>query len=73
MKSYCASVGETATNPQYVINMDVVPAQLRHCFSGTEISTFALLGTCSQGSFVTKKRLKKIDLSGIRTSSILKH
>ena len=42
--------------------------RLRHCNSEKEVSTFALLDTCSQGTFVTGNLLKKLGLSGVRIS-----
>ena len=36
------------------------------------MSTFALLDTCSQGTFVTDDLLKKLGLSGVRTSINIK-
>ena len=68
MKSNCAGVGNTATNVGEVISMCVVSVRLRHCNSDKEVSTFALLDTSSQGTFVTDNLLKKLGLSGARTS-----
>ena len=48
--------------------MCVVSVRLRHCNSDKEVSTLALLDTCSQGTFVTDNLLKKLGLSGVRTS-----
>ena len=42
--------------------------RLRHCNSDKEVSTFALLDTCSQGTLVTDDLLKKLGLSGVRSS-----
>ena len=72
MKSNCAGTGNAATNLKEVISMCVVSVQLRHCNSDKEVSTFALLDTCSQGTFVTDNMLKKLGLSGARTSVNIK-
>ena len=72
MKSNCAGTGNAATNIKEVISMCVVSVQLRHCNSDKEVSTFALLDPCSQGTFVTDNLLKKLGLSGVRTSTNIK-
>ena len=72
MKSNCAGIGNAATNLGEVISMCVVSVRLRHCNSDKEVSTFALLDTCSQGTFVTDDLLKKLGLSGVRTSINIK-
>ena len=72
MKSNCAGVGNAATNVGEFISMCVVSVRLRHCNSDKEVSTFALLDTCSQGTFVTDNLLKKLGLSGVRTSIKIK-
>ena len=49
--------------------MCVVSVQLRHCNSDREVSAFALLDTCSQGTFVTDNLTNKIlGLSGVTPS-----
>ena len=67
MKSNCAGIGNAATNLGEVIRMYVMSVQLRHCTSDKEVSTFALLDTCSQETFVTDDLLKKLGLSGARS------
>ena len=67
MKSNCAGIGNAATNLGEVIRMHVMSVQLRHCNSDKEVSTFALLDTCSQETFVTDDLLKKLGLSGARS------
>ena len=67
MKSNCAGIGNPATNVGEVISMCVVSVRLRYCNLDKEVSTFALLDTCSQGTFVTDNLLKKLGLSGVRT------
>ena len=68
MKSNYAGIGKAATNLGEVISMCVVSVRLRHCNSDKEVSTFALLDTCSQGTLVTDDLLKKLGLSGVRSS-----
>ena len=72
MKSNCAGIGNAATNLGEVISMCVVSVRLRHCNSDKEVSAFALFDTCSQGTFVTDDLLKKLGLSGVRTSINIK-
>ena len=72
MKSNCACIGNAATNLVEFISMCVALVQLRHCNSDKEVSTFALLDTCCQGTFVTDNLLKKLRLSGVWTSINIK-
>ena len=72
MKSNYAGIGNAATNIGEVISMCVVSVQLRHYNSDKELSTFALLDVCSQGTFITDDLLKKLGLSGARTSINIK-
>ena len=65
MKSNCACIGNAATNLVEFISMSVVSVRLRHCNSDKEVPTFALLDTCSQGTFVTYNLLRKLGLSGV--------
>ena len=72
MKSNCTSIAIAATNLGEVIKMCSVPVRLRHFNSDKEVSTFALLDTCSQGTFVTEDLLTKLGLSDVRTSVNIK-
>ena len=77
MKSNCAGMqlqlyGNAATKLGEVISMCVESVQLRHCNYDKEMSTFALLDTCSQGTFVPDNLLKRFGLSGVRTSINIK-
>ena len=72
MKRNFAGVGNAATNVGEVISMCVVSVRLRHCNSDKEVSTFALLDTCSQGTFVNDNLVKKLGFSGVRTSIDIK-
>ena len=72
MKSNCTGIGIAVTNLGEVIKMCFVPVQLIHFNSDKEVSTFALLDTCSQGTFVTEDLLTKLGLSDFRTSVNIK-
>ena len=72
VKSNCAGVGcATATFGQ-VISMCVVPVRVKHSDSDKEVKTFALLDTCSQGTFVTEDLISKLGVSGVKTSINIK-
>ena len=53
-KSYCAGVGCVTANLIQVITMCVKPIRVKHSDSDKEVEAFALLDTCSQGTFVTE-------------------
>ena len=50
-----------------VISMCVVPVKVRHKNSDKEIMTFAMLDTCSQGTFITTSLMEQLNISGIQT------
>ena len=52
VKSICVGIKNAATVVGEVISMCVVLVRLRHCNSWKEVKTFALLDSCSQGTFV---------------------
>ena len=52
--SNCASIKNATTVVREVISMCVAPVRLRHCNFQKEVKTFALLDSCSQGTFVTE-------------------
>ena len=72
MKSNCAGIGNAVTKLGDVKSMCVVSVRLRHCNLGKEVPTFALLDTCSQGTSVNDDLVKKLGLSGVRTSFNIK-
>ena len=72
MNSNCAGIKNAATVVGEVISMCVVPVRLRHCNSQKEVKTFALLDSCSQGTFVTEQILKELDITGVKTSINIK-
>ena len=56
-----------------VISMCVVPVKLRHGDSGeTLVKTYALLDSCSQGTFILERLLKKFGIKGRKTSINIK-
>ena len=50
-----------------VISMCVVPFKVQHKNSDKEIMTFAMLDTCSQGTFITTSLMEQLNISGIQT------
>ena len=52
--------------------MYVVSVRLRHCNSQKEVKTFALLDSCSQGTFVIEQILKQLDVTSVQTSINIK-
>ena len=72
MKSNCAGIKNAATVAGEVISMCVVLVRLRHCNSQKEVKTFALLDSCSQGTFVTEQILKELDVTSVNTSINIK-
>ena len=67
MNSNYAGIKNAATVIGEVISICVVPVRLRHCNSQKEVKTFALLDSCSQGTIVTEKILKELDVTGVKT------
>ena len=67
MNSNCAGIKNAATVVGEVISMCFEPVKLRHCNSQKEVKTFALLDSCSQGTFVTERILKELDVTGVKT------
>ena len=47
--------------------MCVVPVKVRHKNSDKEIMMFAMLDTCSQGTFITTSLMEQLNISGIQT------
>ena len=52
--------------------MCVVPVKLQHKESGKTIETFALLDSCSQGTFVLEKVVNNLGVKGRQTSITIK-
>ena len=55
-----------------VIIMCVVPVKLRHGDSGKTLKTYALLDSCSQGTFILERLPKRFGIKGRRTSITIK-
>ena len=55
-----------------VISMCVVPVKLRHGDSGKTLKTYALLDSCSQGTFILERLPKRFGIKGRRTSITIK-
>ena len=47
--------------------MCVVPVKVRHKNFDKEIMIFAMLDTCSQGTFITTSLMEQLNISGIQT------
>ena len=52
--------------------MYVVPVRVKHSDSDKEVKNFALLDSCSQGTFVTEDLISKLSVSGVKTSINIK-
>ena len=72
MKSNCARIKNAATVVGEVKSMCVVPVRLRHFNSQKEVKAFASLDSCNQGTFVTERILKELDVTGVKTSINIK-
>ena len=71
IKSNCANVSNTqcaAIGSSQVLSMCVVPVKVQHKDSDKEIITFAMLDTCSQGTFATENLMNQLNINGIRTT-----
>ena len=65
VKSNCAGVGCARATFSQVISKG-------HSYSDKEVKTFALLDTCSQGTFVTEDLISKLGVSGVKSSINIK-
>ena len=73
MKTNCTGIKNGATVVGKAISMCVVSVRLNHCNSQKEVKTFALLDSCSQGTFVTGRILRDLDVTGVKTSINIKN
>ena len=64
----CATVNTSGN----VISMCLVPVNLRYSHSGTTVKTYALLDSCSQGTFMLEKLLRHLLVNGQKTSITIK-
>ena len=72
VKSNCAGIKNAAVAVGEVISMCVVPVRVKHHNSKNEVTTFALLDSCSQGTFATDDLLQRLNISGVETSISIK-
>ena len=71
IKSNCANISNTlyaAIGSGQVLSMCVVPVKVQHEESNKGIITFAMLDTCSQGTFATENPMNQLDINGVQTS-----
>ena len=50
-----------------VLSMCMVPVKVRHKNFDKELMMFAMLNTCSQGTFITTSLMEQLNISGIQT------
>ena len=55
-----------------MISMCMVPVNLRYSHSGKTVKTYALLDSCSQGTFMLEKLLRDLGVNGQKTSITIK-
>ena len=55
-----------------VISMCVVPVKVKHEHGANEVTTYAMLDNCSQGSFIHDSVVKKLGVTGSKTTINLK-
>ena len=70
MTSNCANVDDIqcqSVGTEDVLSMCVVPVKVQDNQSDKEIITFAMLDTCSQGTFVTQSLMEQLSIKGIAT------
>ena len=66
----CAST--TAKSGSKVISMCIVPVKIKHGDINKMVTTYAMLGNCSQHSFILDSTIKKLGIQGIKTTLKLK-
>ena len=70
VKNNCANIKDVqceSIRTGDVLSMCVVPVKVRHKNSDKEIMTFAMLDTCSQGTFITTSLMEQLNIFGIQT------
>ena len=55
-----------------MINMCVVPVKVKHEHGANEVTIYAMLDNCSQGSFICDSLVKKLGVTGSKTTINLK-
>ena len=74
-KNNCANIKDVqceSVGTGEVLSMCVEPFKVRHENSDKKIMTFAMLDTCSQGTFATINLIERLNISGIETSINIK-
>ena len=66
----CAATSKD--NGSNVISMCVVPVKVKHEHGANEVTTYAMLDNCSQGSFIHNLLVKKLGVTGSKTIINLK-
>ena len=70
VKNTCADIKDVqceSIRTGKVLSMCIVSVQVWHKNSGKEITTFAVLNTCSQGTFITTGWMGQLKTSGMQT------
>ena len=55
-----------------VVSMCLVPVKVKHDHGANEVTTYAMLDNCSQGSFILDSLIKKLGVTGSKTTINLK-
>ena len=55
-----------------MINMCVVPVKVKHEHGANEVTIYAMLDNCSQGSFICDSLVKKLGVTGSKATINLK-
>ena len=55
-----------------MISMCIVPVKLKHEHGANEVTTYAMLDNCSQGSFIHDSVVKKLGVTGSKATINLK-
>ena len=67
VKSNCANIRDAqceSVRTREVLSMCRVPVKVQHINSDKEIMVFAMLDTCSQGTFITTSLMEQFNISG---------
>ena len=70
VKINCANIKDVqceSVRTVEVLSMSIVPVKVQHKNADKEIMTFAMLDTCSQGTFITNSLMEQLNVSGIQT------
>ena len=70
VKNNCANIKDVqceSVRTVEVLSMSIVPVKVQHKNADKEIMTFAMLDTCSQGTFITNSLMEQLNVPGIQT------